>query len=127
MSSLGVGALGVAGGFVVWIALRRIEAVAIEAGKASGQSGPVKGWGIRDPLGFFLLSAVGLLDTATRYAFLPFLPFLLMEKGAEIESVGFAMTLVFAGGAVGKFACGLLAERFGICLLYTSPSPRDRG
>lgn len=114
MSSLGVGALGVAGGFVVWIALRRIEAVAIEAGKASGQSGPVTGWGIRDPLGFFLLSAVGLLDTATRYAFLPFLPFLLMEKGAEIESVGFAMTLVFAGGAVGKFACGLLAERFGI-------------
>ena len=114
MSSLGVGSLGVAGGFVVWMALRRIEAVAIEAGKASGQSGPVKGWGIRDPLGFFLLSAVGLLDTATRYAFLPFLPFLLMEKGAEIESVGFAMTLVFAGGAVGKFACGLLAERFGI-------------
>ena len=37
-----------------------------------------------------------------------------MEKGAAIESVGFAMTLVFAGGAVGKFACGLLAERLGI-------------
>ena len=111
MSSIGVGALGIAGGFVIWTALRRIEAVSIEAGKASG---PVKGWGIRDRLGFSLLSIVGLLDTATRYAFLPFLPFLLMEKGAEIESVGFAMTLVFAGGAVGKFACGLLAERFGI-------------
>jgi MFS family permease len=114
MSSFVVGLLGVAGGLVIWMALRRMEAVAIEAGKAAGPSGPVKGWGIRDPLGFSYLSTVGLLDTATRYAFLSFLPFLLMEKGAEIESVGFAMTLVFAGGAVGKFACGLLAERFGI-------------
>ncbi len=31
-----------------------------------------------------------------------------------MAQVGFGLTLLFAGGAVGKFACGLLAERFGI-------------
>lgn len=113
-SSMAVGALGIAGGVAIWFALRRIEATAHELREKSKPKTQVKGWGIRDPLGFSLLSSVGMLDTATRYAFLPFLPFLLMEKGAEIESVGFAMTLVFAGGAAGKFACGMLAERIGI-------------
>jgi len=28
--------------------------------------------------------------------------------------IGFGPTLLFAGGAVGKFACGILAEWFGI-------------
>lgn len=117
-SSMALGIIGLVGGVLIWLALGRI-AVAADALKADTKeehpsTAPVKGWGIRDPLGFSLLSLVGLLDTATRYAFLPFLPFLLMEKGAVIASVGFAMTLVFAGGAAGKFACGLLAERLGI-------------
>jgi len=28
--------------------------------------------------------------------------------------VGFALAIVFAGGAAGKLVCGLVAERFGI-------------
>ncbi|MCH9020176.1 MAG: MFS transporter, partial [Proteobacteria bacterium] len=35
-------------------------------------------------------------------------------KGAGVETVGLALALVFAGGAAGKFLCGVLAERFGI-------------
>lgn len=31
-----------------------------------------------------------------------------------MAQVGFALTLLFAGGAAGKFVCGVLAERLGI-------------
>ena len=31
-----------------------------------------------------------------------------------MNQVGFGLTLLFAGGALGKFACGILAEWFGI-------------
>ncbi len=30
------------------------------------------------------------------------------------ESIGFALSLLFIGGAIGKFICGVLAERIGI-------------
>ena len=35
-------------------------------------------------------------------AFLTFLPFLLKIKGADLPTIGFALLLVFAGGAMGK-------------------------
>jgi len=57
---------------------------------------------------------IGILDIATRNALLTFLPFLLLRKGIEAAQVGFALTLLFAGGAAGKFWCGLLAEWFGV-------------
>ncbi len=72
------------------------------------------GWGIRDPRGFRALAAIGVIDSATNTGFLTFLPFLLFDKGASIETVGLALTLTFAGGATGKFLCGFLAERVGI-------------
>lgn len=62
---------------------------------------------------FLSLSMIGVLDSATRMGFLTFFPFLLREKGGDIALVGVALTLVFAGGAVGKLACGILATRFG--------------
>jgi MFS transporter, FSR family, fosmidomycin resistance protein len=64
--------------------------------------------------GFAALSAVGMLDSATRTGLLTFLPFVLARKGADAAAVGTALSLVFAGGAVGKFACGALATRVGI-------------
>jgi MFS transporter, FSR family, fosmidomycin resistance protein len=64
--------------------------------------------------GFAALSAVGMLDSATRTGLLTFLPFVLARKGADAAVVGTALSLVFAGGAVGKFACGALATRVGI-------------
>jgi MFS family permease len=46
-------------------------------------------------------------------AFLLFLPFVLTQKGASLQTVGLAMTLVFAGGAVGKLACAFIGARIG--------------
>ena len=112
-SSVAYGIVGILGGIAIWLALSRLAARA-EVATPPPPPAQAAGWGIRDRRGFWTLSAIGFLDTATRYAFLPFLPFLLIEKGAEVESVGFALGLVFAGGAAGKFACGLLAERIGI-------------
>ena len=66
------------------------------------------------PRAFPLLLAIGVLDSGTRMGFLAFLPFILREKGATAPTVGLALTLVFAGGAVGKLACGHLGTRIGL-------------
>jgi MFS transporter, FSR family, fosmidomycin resistance protein len=63
--------------------------------------------------GFFWLFSIGVLDTAVRMGLLTFLPFLLQAKGASIPTSGLALTLVFIGGAAGKFVCGWLGERVG--------------
>ncbi len=64
--------------------------------------------------GFALLFAIGVLDTAARMGLLTFLPFLLKAKGATLPTVGLALSLVFVGGAAGKFACGWLGSRIGM-------------
>jgi MFS transporter, FSR family, fosmidomycin resistance protein len=63
---------------------------------------------------FTSLSAIGIVDSATRTGFLTFLPFLPQFKGADVKVVGLAFSLIFAGGAAGKFVCGVLASRMGI-------------
>jgi MFS family permease len=55
-----------------------------------------------------------MIDTATRTALLTFLPFLLLAKGLTVAGMGIALAVLFAGGAAGKFVCGLVAERVGI-------------
>jgi MFS transporter, FSR family, fosmidomycin resistance protein len=72
------------------------------------------GWGIRDPRAYTALSTIHVIDNSTRTGFLTFLPFLLIGKGATVQSVGLALMLVFIGGAIGKFACGALADRVGV-------------
>src|SRR3954471_19460930 len=52
--------------------------------------------------GFPVLLSIGVIDSATRMAFLTFLPFVLTAKGATLPAIGLALTLVFAGGAAGK-------------------------
>jgi MFS family permease len=64
--------------------------------------------------GFGLLVAIGTLDNAARPAFLLYLPFLLQEKGAGLTTVGFALSAVFLGGALGKAVCGWFGERLGV-------------
>ncbi len=73
-----------------------------------------RGWGIRDRKGFSALLTIGIIDNSTRTALLTFLPFLLLRKGIPAAQIGFGLTLLFGGGALGKFACGLLAEWFGV-------------
>ena len=64
--------------------------------------------------GFQLLLMIGLIDSATRMAFLTYLPFLLSHKGASVATIGIALTLVFAGGAAGKLACAFIGARIGV-------------
>jgi FSR family fosmidomycin resistance protein-like MFS transporter len=61
-----------------------------------------------------VLTLIGLIDNATRTGFLTFLPLLLSAKGAQATTIGTALSLIFIGGAAGKFACGVLADRMGI-------------
>jgi MFS transporter, FSR family, fosmidomycin resistance protein len=82
--------------------------------RAPATFGARSGWGIRDLRGFQSLTAIGMIDNATRTGFLTFLPFALIAKGSSVAGVGTALALLFAGGAVGKFACGLVAERLGV-------------
>ena len=63
---------------------------------------------------FWSLVTIGILDSATRMGFLTFFPFLLKTKGADVAMIGLALSLIFAGGATGKFVCGIVATRFGV-------------
>jgi MFS family permease len=66
------------------------------------------------PFAFGALLGVGIVDSATRMGFLLFLPFVLTDKGASVQTIGLAMTLVFAGGATGKLACAFIGARIGV-------------
>lgn len=70
--------------------------------------------GVRTRFGFPVLLAIGMFDSATRMGFLTFLPFVLLAKGASLPTVGLALTLVFAGGAVGKLVCAFIGARIGV-------------
>ena len=64
--------------------------------------------------GFPLLLSIAMIDSATRMGFLTFLPFLLKLKGADLPTIGIALTLIFTGGAAGKLVCGWLGARLGV-------------
>ena len=70
--------------------------------------------GVARAYGFPLLLSIGVIDSATRMAFLTFLPFVLTAKGASLQTVGLALTLVFAGGAAGKLVCAYIGARIGV-------------
>lgn len=46
--------------------------------------------------------------------FLAFLRFVLKAKGGGLETIGLALSLIFAGGRAGKLICGLLGQRLGV-------------
>ena len=116
-ASAAYGVVGLAAALAILAVLARLGAdplaASVEArpqATGAGQSS----WGIRDLRGFQALTAIGMIDNATRTGFLTFLPFALIAKGSSVAGIGTALALLFAGGAVGKFACGLVAERFGV-------------
>ena len=110
----GVGILVLAAAIAIFFILARLAPIPEQAAArdAAGRRG--SGWGIRDTRGFSLLSAIHGIDNGSRTAFLTYLPFLLLGKGLGMDMMGLALGLTFAGGATGKFVCGLLAERVGI-------------
>src|SRR6185295_13653435 len=107
--------VGLVAAVVILVLLGRLGAghrpVPAPTGATSSRA---SGSGIRDARAFTAISAIHIIDNSTRTGFLTFLPFLLIGKGATVPSVGLALMLVFIGGAVGKFACGALADRVGV-------------
>ena len=77
--------------------------------------------------GFPLLLTIGMIDSATRSGFLIFLPFILIGKGASLQTVGFAFTLVFVGGAAGKLVCAHIGARIGVIATVFVDRGVDRG
>ena len=116
-ASAAYGVIGLAAAVAILPVLARLGADSPEAPadvRPHATSAVQSGWGIRDLRGFQALTAIGMIDNATRTGFLTFLPFALIAKGSSVAGVGTALALLFAGGAVGKFACGLVAERLGV-------------
>ena len=105
-----LGALGAVAALAIFMAMPRFRdepAVPRKSDIAARSSGDVRAYG------FPLLLSVGVIDSATRMAFLTFLPFVLTAKGASLQTVGLALTLVFAGGAAGKLVCAFIGARIG--------------
>ncbi len=118
--SMTLGVAGIVVAAFIFLALRRLGAGGVPSQPVARESVPrtigwgPQAWGITNRPGFRVLAAISVIDSTTRTGFLTFVPFLLIAKGAPLESVGFALALIFAGGAAGKLLCGLLAERVGI-------------
>jgi MFS family permease len=105
-----LGCLGGLAALAIFFAMPHFRDHAAAPRKSNGSASP----GVPVPAyGFPLLLSVGVIDSATRMAFLTFLPFVLTAKGASLQTVGLALTLVFAGGAAGKLVCAYIGARIG--------------
>src|SRR5262249_33197469 len=105
-----LGSVGGVAALAIFWAMPRVRGEARAERKSSGtafSSAASPGYA------FPLLLSVGVIDSATRMAFLTFLPFVLTAKGASLQTVGLALTLVFAGGAAGKLVCAFIGARIG--------------
>jgi len=107
-ATIGVGGLAAA---AVMLAVRGLPGRAARIRKAASSPG-ITGWAVGR--GFLLLLAIAMIDSATRMGFLTFLPFLLKDKGAGLPTIGITLSLIFAGGAAGKLACGWLGAQLGV-------------
>lgn len=107
-----IGACGLAAAVVIYLLTPRYGATsAVGAAEDDAADAPVGG-AVRRFV-FPVLLSIGVLDSATRMGFLVFLPFVFTAKGASLPTVGFALALVFAGGAAGKLICAFIGARIG--------------
>jgi MFS family permease len=113
-AALSVGCFGLLAAIAIFVALAPTARHAAHHANADAKAADNNaGSAIPSRVNFFTLLSIGVIDSATRMGFLTFLPFLLQQKGASVQSIGVALTLVFAGGALGKFVCGHLGARLG--------------
>ena len=106
-------AIAVAGAGVIFTSLQSAEmrAKSADAKSRAGQERTQeRRWA------FWLLFCIHVSDSAVRSGFLIFLPFLLQAKGADLPTVGLALSLLFAGGATGKLVMGWLGSRLGVVM-----------
>ncbi|MDR3588976.1 MAG: MFS transporter [Negativicutes bacterium] len=100
---------------VIFVITRRPDTDSLAAEQAENCLQAVGSRAVKDgEHAFWSLVIIGIVDSATRMGFLTFFPFLLRAKGADVAMIGLALSLIFAGGATGKFVCGIAATRFGI-------------
>ena len=110
-SLFALGAVSLLFSAVFWYVLRHKDQRQRAARQA--QAPTTKGWGILSPPTFASVLSIGVLDGSVRNALLTFVPFLLMAKGVSEVSTSLMLTVIFAGGAIGKLGCGILADKLG--------------
>jgi len=108
LAALGVAGAVAAMALLLWDWLRRGSTEAARATEVHKATN----WGIAQRGQFALISAIGLIDQAGRSGVMAFLGFLLLAKGLPETALGWLVAITFAGGAFGKFGCGLLTDRF---------------
>jgi len=106
-----LGGFGLLAGIAIFFLMPRVRDDAAAPRKSDDTA---RGGSSGRGYGFPLLLSIGIIDSASRMAFLTFLPFVLTAKGAGLPTIGLALTLVFAGGAVGKLVCGFIGARVGV-------------
>ncbi len=106
-----LGTIGVFAALAIYLVTPRQlpDAAAADAKDGASELAPAA----RLRFAFPVLLSIGVIDSATRMAFLTFLPFVLTMKGASLPTIGLALTLVFAGGAAGKLVCAFIGARIG--------------
>lgn len=104
--------LGLLSAALIWVLLKDVTPRAVTAQKASA-SRPAETGGDAGPGAFRVLLSTAVLDSAVRMGFLTFLPFIIKSNGGSLPQAGLALTLVFIGGAVGKFVCGWMSDTLG--------------
>ena len=105
-----LGGIGLLAAIVIFIVMPRYRD---EPAAPAKKEAAARGASRIGAYGFPLLLSIGVIDSATRMAFLTFLPFVLTAKGASLPTIGLALTLVFAGGAAGKLVCAWIGARIG--------------
>ncbi|HCL27211.1 MAG TPA: hypothetical protein DIC52_02095, partial [Candidatus Latescibacteria bacterium] len=118
-SVIGYGIFGIVAGVILFVLLPADRVASAPNGGVEGETSTADPpatpeWGIVNRRGYATLAAISMIDSGVRLGFLTFLPFLLIEKGSAVETLGVALALVFAGGAAGKLVCGFIAERVGV-------------
>lgn len=113
--AIGLGGLTVIAAIVLALVLSRMQVGGRPDGRhETADQDDAPAGGIHDRKRFLVLSAIAVFDTVTRYGLLTLLPFLLLAHGANESTIGLAFGLLFAGGAAGKFLCGVSAQKWGV-------------
>jgi FSR family fosmidomycin resistance protein-like MFS transporter len=107
-------AVAIASAAVVMVILK--PGLKPDSSVVAGRRAAAPAAGQDQPWAFWLLFFIHISDSLVRTGFLIFLPFLLRQKGADLPTIGLALSLLFAGGAAGKLVMGWLGGRLGVVM-----------
>ncbi len=101
-------AVAIVGTGLIFFGLQSTARTVTAAKSSKGLEGSDRPWA------FWLLFSIHVADSGVRSGFLIYLPFLLQSKGADLPTIGVALSLLFAGGAAGKLVMGWCGARLGV-------------